>query len=99
MVTLGYGSDNRSDGLADLMIEDKLYNYMVGASTVGLKAGTDNRAGQVRMNSAITSASATMALGMMHLKSNNERVAGKLDVPGKPVSSKKLLGAARECLY
>ena len=83
MVTLGYGNDNCSDGLADLKIEDKLYNYMVGASVAGAKAETNGQPGQVRMNSAITSASATMALGMMYLKSNNERIAGKLNVPGK----------------
>ena len=84
MVTLGYGSGNLADGLSDLMIEDKLYNYMVGASAVGAKPGADGCPGQVRMNSAITAASATVALGMMHLKSNNDRVAGKLAVPGKP---------------
>ena len=57
MVTLGYGNDNCSDGLADLKIEDKLYNYMVGAFVAGAKAETNGQPGQVRMNSAITSAS------------------------------------------
>eukprot|EP00941_MAST-03F_sp_MAST-3F-sp1_P006129 g6129.t1 len=72
LVTLGCGrfDHDGSKGLEDLCIEDRLQRYMTG--------GRDRSSW---VNTAITASGATLALGMMFLKSNDESVAQRLAVP------------------
>ena len=70
LLTLGRGRQGRAAGLADLRIEERLQRYMTGGK---------ERSGWV--NTTITAAGATLALGMMFLRSNNHAVAARLAVP------------------
>ncbi|KAI8148240.1 hypothetical protein BJV82DRAFT_695055 [Fennellomyces sp. T-0311] len=74
-ITLGSGGDTAS--LADLQIKDKLYHLMTGHHTQQ-KQQTQPR--QKFINLDVTSAAATIALGLMYLKTENSRIAERVDV-------------------
>ena len=90
-VTLGRG--NKAAGLADLRIEDRLRRFMTGGkdpdAAVNPAAGA-NYASQAQcsrikegevVNVDITAPAATLALGLMYLRTNNVAVAEQLAIP------------------
>jgi anaphase-promoting complex subunit 1 len=87
LVTLGAGSS--AVGLADLQIENCLRRYMEGgkdpteSSSAAPPDGTQScriKEGEM-VNIDITAAGATLALGLMFLKTNNASVAARLSIP------------------
>lgn len=88
-ITLGRG--NEAMGLADLHIKDELRRYIIGGKDEGFrKAGSELKpqASQPRgwkenenINVNVTSPGATIALGLMFLKTNKLDVANKIDIP------------------
>jgi hypothetical protein len=84
-ITLGVGDD--SPDLIDLQLRDKLYNLMTDRS-VHLRAtdsGARNKHRQKNddgrfINLDVTSHGATIALGLMYLKTENQRAANKVDI-------------------
>ena len=94
MLGLGHGSD--AAGLADLQLEDKLGTYMHGQDPAlpfflddaGLRPPqglATSRCYRIRegptINIDVTAAGATLALGLIFLKSNNSSVAAQLRLP------------------
>ena len=87
LVTLGSG--NSATGLADLHVENRLRQYMVGgrdpevhATAVVADATQCCRIKEGEMvNVDITAPGATLALGMMFMKTNNASVAARLSIP------------------
>jgi anaphase-promoting complex subunit 1 len=81
LVTLGRGS--HAIGLADLQIEDTLCRYIVG----GTKELVDSQSKSVlvlegnKVNIDVTAPGATLALGLMFLKTNNRSIAARLTIP------------------
>ena len=89
-VTLAQG--NKASGLSDLRIEDRLRRFMVGGKDpdaarevaqdyVSRSASSRIKEGSV-VNVDITAPGATLALGLMYLKTMNAVVAEQLKVPG-----------------
>ncbi|KAF9989225.1 Anaphase-promoting complex subunit 1 [Mortierella antarctica] len=79
-ITLGQG-DNPM-GLRDMKIVDVLVSYMPGSTDKnhGVKSlGTDSNPQSSGIDQ--TSAGATVAMGLMYLKTNNRSIAAKLSVP------------------
>ncbi|KAF9207246.1 Anaphase-promoting complex subunit 1 [Haplosporangium sp. Z 27] len=86
-ITLGQG--NKSTGLRDMKIVDVLVSYMPGTTDKnhGARSLTGSDEGQEygwnRRQAGIdmTSAGATVAMGLMYLKTNSKSIAAKLSVP------------------
>lgn len=89
-VTLGRG--NGAPGLADLRIEDRLRRFMTGGKDpdASTGAGAGNYASQAQcsrikegevVNVDITAPAATLALGLMYLRTNNVAVGEQLSIP------------------
>jgi anaphase-promoting complex subunit 1 len=92
-IMLGRGDD--STGLSDLSILDKLRQFITGgrgnaikaslSSTIAPNAVHDLQYHRFRegdeIHTGITTPSATIALGLMYLKTNNRNAAALLDVP------------------
>ncbi|XP_077996954.1 anaphase-promoting complex subunit 1-like [Glandiceps talaboti] len=86
-VTLAHGSD--AIGLSDLNIPDQLYHYMVGGHRRPLTAAQREKfkspSYQIKegdqVNTDLTSPGATLALGLMFLKTGNRAVAQWLTAP------------------
>jgi len=76
-ITLGQG--NKSMGLRDMKIVDTLVGYMPGSTDKNHEART--LAGSARAGIDITGAGATVAMGLMYLKTNSKAIAAKLSVP------------------
>ncbi|KAF9576016.1 Anaphase-promoting complex subunit 1 [Mortierella alpina] len=79
-VTLGQG--DKPMGLRDMKIVDVLVSYMPGSTDKnhGVKSlGTDSNPQSSGIDQ--TSAGATVAMGLMYLKTNNRSIAAKLSVP------------------
>ncbi|KAG0011980.1 Anaphase-promoting complex subunit 1, partial [Entomortierella chlamydospora] len=86
-ITLAQG--NKSVGLRDMKIVDVLVSYMPGTTdknhgakslagpTQGEEYGSNRRQAGIDM----TSAGATVAMGLMYLKTNSKPIAAKLSVP------------------
>ena len=82
-------------GLSDLNMEDKLHQYMVGGrkhDNLNGSAGGNPIANESpnkcsciyegsQVNTTVTAPGATLALGLIYLKSNNVAVASRLSVP------------------
>lgn len=83
MVTLGIGNKKGISGVGDLKIEDRLNRYIVGGKDTNF--ADMNRCSRLyegdRVNVNVTASGATLALGLMFLKSNNKVVASRLAVP------------------
>ncbi|XP_070577566.1 anaphase-promoting complex subunit 1-like [Ptychodera flava] len=87
LVTLGHGSD--AIGLSDLNIADQLYHYMVGGQRRPMTAAQREKfkspSYQIKegdqVNTDLTSPGATLALGLMFLKTGNRAVAQWLTAP------------------
>eukprot|EP00058_Branchiostoma_floridae_P024785 XP_002610275.1 hypothetical protein BRAFLDRAFT_92999 [Branchiostoma floridae] len=71
MVTFGLGGE--SGGLADLNMADQLYHFMVGGHKKPLEGD--------QVNIDVTASGATIALGMMFFRTNNQSVAQWLSPP------------------
>lgn len=87
-ITLGQG--NKPMGLRDMKIVDILVGYMPGSTDKNHEARTlagaaqgGSEQGWDRRQAGIdtTSAGATVAMGLMYLKTNSKPIAAKLDVP------------------
>jgi len=87
LVMLEHGNDATS--VADLKIADQLYHYMVGGQTKP-QTGTQKEkfkspSYQIKegdsVNVNVTGPGATLALGLMFMKTNNASVAAWLDAP------------------
>ncbi|KAF9112479.1 Anaphase-promoting complex subunit 1 [Mortierella sp. AM989] len=86
-ITLGQG--NKSMGLRDMKIVDVLVSYMPGTTDKnhGVRSLADSAQGEEygwnRRQAGIdmTSAGATVAMGLMYLKTNSKSIASKLGVP------------------
>ncbi|KAI8350725.1 hypothetical protein B0O80DRAFT_124721 [Mortierella sp. GBAus27b] len=85
-ITLGQG--NKPMGLRDMRIVDTLVSYMPGstdknpeARTLAGTAHDEQGWGGSRVGIEITSAGATVAMGLMYLKTNSKAIAAKLNVP------------------
>lgn len=89
-VTLGRG--NGAAGLADLRIEDRLRRFMTGGKDPDASTGASaaNYASQAQcsrikegevVNVDITAPAATLALGLMYLRTNNVAVGEQLSIP------------------
>ncbi|KAF9968805.1 Anaphase-promoting complex subunit 1 [Mortierella alpina] len=79
-ITLGQG--DKPMGLRDMKIVDVLVSYMPGSTDKnhGVKSlGTDSNPQSAGIDQ--TSAGATVAMGLMYLKTNNRSIAAKLSVP------------------
>ncbi|KAI8874873.1 hypothetical protein K501DRAFT_234486 [Backusella circina FSU 941] len=84
-ITLGCGDD--SPDLIDLQLRDKLYSLMTDRS-VHLRGRDNDPRNEHRqqnddgrfINVDVTSPGATIALGLMYLKTENQRVANKVDI-------------------
>ncbi|KAF9961715.1 Anaphase-promoting complex subunit 1 [Mortierella alpina] len=79
-ITLGQG--DKPMGLRDMKIVDVLVSYMPGSTDKnhGVKSlGTDSNPQSSGIDQ--TSAGATVAMGLMYLKTNNRSIAAKLSVP------------------
>lgn len=85
LVLLGCGSKGLDTGLADVRIEDRLHQYMVGGKSQNVSSKDSNKCSRLKegdmINVQVTSAGAILALGLMFLKSNNASVASRLSVP------------------
>lgn len=82
MITLEQGLSLSTGSLADLNLAETLYHHMVGGPRV---SSNGNRSYQVQegdtINVDVTSPGATLALGLMYLRSGDKRIAAWLDVP------------------
>ncbi|GMH71404.1 hypothetical protein TL16_g05640 [Triparma laevis f. inornata] len=92
MVNLGKGKSGASAGLQDLKIEERLTQYLVGGRDQANGGGFNSRLGEESqrcsrifegesINVDVTSPGATMALGLLHIKSGNKSVANRLSLP------------------
>ncbi|RUS33938.1 hypothetical protein BC938DRAFT_483181 [Jimgerdemannia flammicorona] len=88
-ITLGRG--NEATGLADLHIKDELRRFMIGGKDEGVRKTVSELKTPVlqtqgwkeseNINVNVTSPGATIALGLMFLKTNKVDVASKIDIP------------------
>jgi len=97
LVTLGRGCGGGAAGLADLKIEERLYRYMVGGKDPervekenAERAAANQSGEQVKcsriyegeyINTDVTAPGATLALGLMYIRSGNKSVAARLNLP------------------
>ncbi len=84
LVTLGRGSN--AIGLTDLQIEDKLSRYVGGGTKEIVESSQQGNKSILvlegnQVNTDITSPGATLALGLMFLKTNNRAIASRLGIP------------------
>ncbi|KAF9181463.1 Dicer-like protein 1 [Haplosporangium sp. Z 767] len=81
-ITLGHG--DTSMGLNDMKIVDVLVTYIPGSTDLNRRtnvAGVDQGRNRRDVGIDMTSAGATIAIGLMYLKTNNKSIAAKLGVP------------------
>ncbi|KAF9956767.1 Anaphase-promoting complex subunit 1 [Modicella reniformis] len=86
-ITLGQG--NKAMGLRDMRIVDSLVSYMPGSTDknheartlAGTARGGDQGWHRHQAGIDVTSAGATVAMGLMYLKTNSKAIATKLSVP------------------
>ncbi|KAG0261648.1 Anaphase-promoting complex subunit 1 [Mortierella polycephala] len=81
-ITLGHG--DTSMGLNDMKIVDVLVTYIPGSTDLNRgvnAAGVDQGWNRRDVGIDMTSAGATIAIGLMYLKTNNKSIAAKLGVP------------------
>eukprot|EP00520_Triparma_pacifica_P000379 CAMPEP_0118642732 /NCGR_PEP_ID=MMETSP0785-20121206/5991_1 /TAXON_ID=91992 /ORGANISM="Bolidomonas pacifica, Strain CCMP 1866" /LENGTH=1040 /DNA_ID=CAMNT_0006534301 /DNA_START=27 /DNA_END=3146 /DNA_ORIENTATION=- len=91
MVNLGKGKTGASAGLQDLKLEERLTQYLLGGKdpqpSNSFRGGEDTSQKCSRIfegdsiNIDVTSPGATMALGLLHIKSGNKSVANRLSLP------------------
>jgi anaphase-promoting complex subunit 1 len=91
MVNLGKGKTGASAGLQDLKLEERLTQYLLGGkdtqASSSFRGGEDTSQKCSRIfegdniNIDVTSPGATMALGLLHIKSGNKNVANRLSLP------------------
>ena len=89
LVTLGYGAKSGGlSGLSDLRLEDRLHRYIVGGldpDAARLNTVDPTKCSRVKegnyVNVNVTAPGATVALGLIFLKSNNQSVAARLALP------------------
>lgn len=88
MITLGQGQTLAQGSLSDLSLPESLYYHMVGGprpDSLSSKHKFRSPSYQVQegdtINIDVTSPGATLALGLMFFRSNNERVASWLEAP------------------
>ncbi|KAF9929490.1 Anaphase-promoting complex subunit 1 [Linnemannia zychae] len=83
LITLGQG--NKPMGLRDMKIVDVLLSYMPGSADRPhhpQDQGIDDMSGTQRHSGVdLTGTGATIAMGLMYLKTNNSTIAAKLAVP------------------
>jgi len=79
MVNLGKGSSE--PGRGDLYIPDRLRQYMDGSPEAGGVQDVGRRKHKAKPNVGVTSPGATMALGLMFLKTGNRAIAARLEIP------------------
>ncbi|KAJ3186825.1 Anaphase-promoting complex subunit 1 [Irineochytrium annulatum] len=81
MITVGLG--DKLDEFEDLNIVDELSRFVHGARSTGRQTGAfSKRIKQpIDLNAGATSPGATIALGLMFLKTNNPSIAAKLSLP------------------
>jgi hypothetical protein len=79
-ITLGVGDDALH--LVDLQLRNKLYSLMTGRSAISFGDGHRYEEDQPvkSINLDVTSPGATMALGLMYMKTENTRVAAGVDI-------------------
>lgn len=89
LVTLGYGAKTGGlSGLSDLRLENRLHRYIVGGldpDAARLNTVDPTKCSRVKegnyVNVNVTAPGATVALGLIFLKSNNQSVAARLALP------------------
>ncbi|KAI8974732.1 hypothetical protein BDB01DRAFT_853772 [Pilobolus umbonatus] len=80
LIALGAGDD--CPELSDFLLRDRLYSLMTGRSNLYTSETLkrDKKDGLEFINLDITSPGATMALALMYLKTENQRIARRVDI-------------------